>query len=165
MALASLIWASQLWTIIIALQEGNGERIIPSISHPDQVCEGWLHGKQFKKESSSRAQKPLELIHTDVCSPIKPRSLAKSKEFLFSIDYFSRKTWVFFFKEKLEVFENFKKLNALVKKESGLIIKAMRSDHGREFTSNIFQKYCEDHGIRRTLTVSRSPKQNGVAER
>jgi len=46
------------------------------------------------------------------------------------------------------VFENFKKFKALIEKESDLEIKTMRSDHGGEFTSSEFQKYCEDHGIR-----------------
>ncbi|KAK2456950.1 putative mitochondrial protein [Trifolium repens] len=144
-------------------------RGLPYINHPNQVCEGCLLGKLFKmsfpKESSSRAQKPLELIHTDVCGPIKPRSLGKSNYFLLFIDDFSRKTWVYFLKEKSEVFKNFKKFKAQVEKESGLVIKAIRSDRGGEFTSNEFLKYCYDNGIRRQLTVPRSPQQNGVAER
>ncbi|GAU34810.1 hypothetical protein TSUD_394360 [Trifolium subterraneum] len=114
-------------------------RGLPYINHPNQVCEGCLLGKQFKmsfpNESSSRAQKSLKLIHTDVCGPIKPRSLGKSNYFLLFVDDFSRKTWVYFLKEKSEVFENFKKFKALVEKESG------------------------------RLTVPRSPQQNGVAER
>ena len=92
-----------------------------SISDPDQVCEGCLLGKQFKKgfpkELSLRAQKPLELIHTDVCGPIKPSSLGKSNYFLLFIDEFSRKTWVFFLKEKSMLFKNFKKLKALVERK------------------------------------------------
>ncbi|MCI33542.1 retrovirus-related pol polyprotein from transposon tnt 1-94, partial [Trifolium medium] len=119
----------------------------------------------FPKESSSRAQKPLELIHTDVCGPIKPRSLGKSNYFLLFIDDFARKIWVYFLKEKSEVFENFKKFKAQVEKESGLVIKAIRSDRRGEFTSNEFLKYYEDNGIRRQLTVPRSPQQNGVAKR
>ena len=51
----------------------------------------------------------------------------------------------------------FKKFKALVKKESGNDIKAMRSDRGGEFTSNEFNKFCEENGIRRPLTVPRSP--------
>ena len=127
-------------------------RGLPSISHPNQVCKGCVLGKQFKKsfpkESSLIAQKPLELIHTDVCGPIKLSSLGKSNYFLLFMNDFSRKTWVHFLKEKSEVFENFKKFKALVEKESGLMIKAMRSNRGGEFTSNRFQKYCEDYGIR-----------------
>ncbi|PKU78070.1 Retrovirus-related Pol polyprotein from transposon TNT 1-94 [Dendrobium catenatum] len=144
-------------------------RGLPCIKHPDQVCEACLLGKHFRKsfprESSSRAQKPLELIHTDVCGPIKPCSLGKSNYFLLFIDDFSRKTWVYFLKQKSEVFGIFKKFKAAVEKESGLKIKAMRSDRGGEFTSKEFQEFCEANGIRRSLTVPGSPQQNGVAER
>ncbi|KAA0032745.1 double-strand break repair protein MRE11A-like [Cucumis melo var. makuwa] len=65
------------------------------------------HGKQsrksFSQESSSRARRPLD-----------------------------RKTWVYFVKEKLEVFGMFKRFKALVEKESGYYIKALRSDRGGE---------------------------------
>ena len=142
---------------------------LPYINHPDQLCEGCLLGKQFRKsfpkESNSRAQKPLELIHTDVCGPFKPNSLGKSNYFLLFIDDLSRKTWVYFLKQKSEVFEAFKKFKAAVEKESGYQIKAMRSDRGGEFTSKEFLEFCEANGIRRPLTVPRSPQQNGVAER
>ena len=63
------------------------------------------------------------------------------------------------------MFENFKKFKALVEKESALEIKAMRSNHGGEFTLNEFQKYSEDHEIQWPLTELRSPKKNGVVER
>lgn len=47
-------------------------RGLPCISHPNQVCEGCLLRKQFKKsfpnKSNSRARKPLELKHTNVWS-------------------------------------------------------------------------------------------------
>ena len=45
------------------------------------------------------------------------------------------------------MFKHFKKFKAPVEKESGLVIKAMRSYRGGEFTSNRFQNYYEDHGI------------------
>ncbi|XP_074572622.1 uncharacterized protein LOC141829102 [Curcuma longa] len=52
---------------------------IPKIDHPDQLCEACLLGKHprksFPKQSISRAIKPLQLVHADVCGPIKPESL------------------------------------------------------------------------------------------
>jgi hypothetical protein len=151
------------------MSKKNMVRGLPSINHPDQLCEGCLLGKQFRasfpKESNSRAKKPLELIHADVCGPIKPSSLGKNNYFLLFIDDFSRKTWVYFLKQKSEVFSTFKKFKAVVEKESGQEIKAMRTDRGGEFTSKEFLEFCEENGIRRPLTVPRSPQQNGVAER
>ena len=41
----------------------------------------------------------------------------------------------------------------------------MRTDRGGELTSKEFQEFCEENGIRRPLTVPRSPQQNGVVER
>ena len=44
-------------------------------------------------------------------------------------------------------------------------IKILRSDNGGEFTSNEFNDYCKEFGIKRELTIPYNPQQNGVAER
>ncbi|KAL8137323.1 hypothetical protein V2J09_003324 [Rumex salicifolius] len=49
--------------------------------------------QSFPRETNSRSNNPLELVHKDVCGPIKPSSLGKSNYFLLFIDDFSRKTW------------------------------------------------------------------------
>ena len=113
----------------------------------------------------SRAREPLELIHSDVCGPFNPPSFSKNRYFLLFIDDFSCKTWVYFLKEKSQVFECFKKFKAQVEKETKYQIKAIRSDRGGEYNSKEFLQFCEDHGIRRPATVPRSPQQNGVSER
>ncbi|RDX82225.1 hypothetical protein CR513_37010, partial [Mucuna pruriens] len=50
-------------------------------------------------------------------------------------------------------------------KESGYVIKVLRSDRGGKFTSKEFNEFCKKNGIRRPLTVPRTPQQNGVVER
>ena len=46
-------------------------RGLPSIKHLDQLCEGCFLGKKswknFPKEASTRATKPLQLVHIDMC--------------------------------------------------------------------------------------------------
>nr|GEY82273.1 retrovirus-related Pol polyprotein from transposon TNT 1-94 [Tanacetum cinerariifolium] len=91
------------------------------IDHPNQVCEGCLFGKHarssFPKVATSRAMEPLQLIHTDLCGPITPSSHGKNHYFILFIDDFSRKTWVYFLKEKSQAFEAFKTFKAMVEKE------------------------------------------------
>ncbi|KAL0457721.1 UNVERIFIED_CONTAM: Retrovirus-related Pol polyprotein from transposon TNT 1-94 [Sesamum latifolium] len=64
-----------------------------------------------------------------------------------------------------EAFETFKKFKTHVEKESDFEIKALRTDRDGEFTSNKFKAFYESHGIRRPMTVPRTPQQNSVAKR
>ncbi|KAJ9557664.1 hypothetical protein OSB04_012278 [Centaurea solstitialis] len=56
-------------------------RGVPSIKHPEQVCEGCMVAKRtrrsFPKESLWRASRPVELIHVDLCGPITPSTVAE----------------------------------------------------------------------------------------
>ncbi|XP_071689253.1 uncharacterized protein [Rutidosis leptorrhynchoides] len=74
-------------------------------------------------------------------------------------------TWVYFMREKSEVFTIFKKFKNFVEKSSGHHIKILRSDRGKEYSSTQFNKFCEDEGVKRQLTVGYAPEQNGVSER
>ncbi|GKU93099.1 hypothetical protein SLEP1_g6727 [Rubroshorea leprosula] len=142
---------------------------LPIIEQVDGVYESCVYGKQhrdaFPKGKARRALKPAELIHANVCGPMNTLSLNKSRYFIIFVDDFSRLTWVYFAKEKLDAFPIFKKFKALVEKQSGCSIKVLRIDQGGEFVSVEFNRFCEDFDIKRQLTASYTPQQNGVAER
>ena len=53
----------------------------------------------------------------------------------------------------------------MAKNEFGMKIKCLRSNNGGEFTSNEFNEFCEDHGIKRQFSTAKTPQQNGVVER
>ena len=78
---------------------------------------------------------------------------------------YTKMTWVCLLNRKSEAFGCFKTFKELVKNETGSRIKCLRSDNGGEFTSDEFNKYYEEHGIKRQFSVARTPQQNGVAER
>jgi len=73
--------------------------------------------------------------------------------------------WIGLLKHKDEAFENFKAFKALVENESNCKIKCLRSDQGGEFTSDEFFDFCEEHGIKRQFSTTRTHQQNGVVER
>lgn len=81
-------------------------------------CEGCVYGKHsrasFPVRKAWRASKCPELVHADLCGPMKTESLGGSRYFLLFTDDYSRMRWVYFLKFKSEAFENFKKFKALV---------------------------------------------------
>lgn len=107
----------------------------------------------------------LDLVNADLHILTKTRSIQGEKYFMLLINDYSRMSWVVFLGEKLEVLEKFKIFNDKVENEVERRIKCLRSDRGGEFTSDEFNNYCEKHGIRRQLSVPRTPQQNGVVER
>lgn len=169
---------SWLWHLRLGHLNFDGLRLLskkkmlkwlPSIDHPNEVCESCVLGKHtrtnFTRQSSWRARKPLELVHTDICGPLTPMSNGQNRYFLTFIDDFSRKTWVYFLKRKSEAFNALKDFKASAEKQSGYSIKMLRSDQGGEYTSGAFKAFCNEHGIKHQFTPAYTPQLNGVAER
>ena len=69
-------------------------RGVPNITHPTQLCEACLVGKQcripFPVQTQYRAKKPLELVHADLCSPITPCTSVGNRYFFLLVDDYSR---------------------------------------------------------------------------
>jgi hypothetical protein len=67
--------------------------------------------------------------------------------------------------KKDQTFSKFYEYEALVEKESGKQVEALRSNNGGEYISNEFKEFYSREGIRRELIAPHNPQQNGVAER
>jgi transposase InsO family protein len=63
------------------------------------------------------------------------------------------------------VFNKFKEFKALIENLSERKINILRSDNGGEYTSKEFMNFCKDVDIKRELTTSYNPQQNGLAKR
>ncbi|KAL5768311.1 hypothetical protein ACOSQ2_015094 [Xanthoceras sorbifolium] len=131
-------------------------------------CEHCVFGKQKRLSFSTgihRTKGTLDYIHSDLWGPSPVPSKGGARYLLTFIDDFSRKVWVFFLKNKNDVFDTFKSWKTLIEKQTGKQIKRLRTDNGLEFCSGDFNRFCEDEGIVRHRTVVKTPQQNGVAER
>src|SRR5262249_21073545 len=76
-----------------------------------EICKSRLLGKMTKDpftRHSERVIDLLDLIHTDVCSPINVATRGGYQYFITFTDDFSRYGYVFFMKDKYESFEMFK---------------------------------------------------------
>ena len=109
-------------------------------------------GKNAKKSfprSITRSKEILELIHSDVCGPMSSPSLNGYLYYVIFIDDYSRKTWIYFLKTKGETFGKFQEFKALVEKQTGKNIRALRTDNEGEFDSHHFVDICKEASIRR----------------
>ncbi|GKV36117.1 hypothetical protein SLEP1_g44285 [Rubroshorea leprosula] len=142
---------------------------MPLVHVDEHVCKVCQLGKQsqlpFPSGQAHKASMKLQLVHTDICGPMKTASLSGNRYFLIFIDDFSRFCWVYFLKHKSEVFDVFIKFKASVENECGLNIKTLRFDNATEYTSHRFQQFLQQHGIHHQLTIPYTPQQNGVSER
>ncbi|KAG8473256.1 hypothetical protein CXB51_035233 [Gossypium anomalum] len=84
--------------------------------------------------SSTVYSTPFELVESDVWGP----SHVKSNGFLYYVlfvDMYSRYTWVYFLKSKVEVFQCFLQFNQMVRVQFGGSIKMLQSDWEGEYRS------------------------------
>src|ERR1044071_7844465 len=99
-----LIYKLQTKELVRGLPQINKERA--------ELCSHCVMGKQvrssFKSKNQVSTSKPLELIHMDVCGPMRVQSIGGSKYILVLVDDYSRFTWTIFIRSKSEAFSRFK---------------------------------------------------------
>ncbi|MCO5562234.1 hypothetical protein L7F22_015860 [Adiantum nelumboides] len=136
---------------------------------PRHVCEGCVLGKMhrfaFSQDGSVRATRKLQLVHSDVCGPMRTPSVGNSLYFVTSIDDFSRFCWVYPLKAKSDVFAVFQHYVSMVENETGCKVQTLRTNRGGEYMSGAFKDFLGKKGIKHQCTMPYTPQQNGVAER
>ena len=84
-----------------------------------KVCEACQFGKQAKgafPHDKHVSKNVLELVHSDVWGPAKTVSMGGCKFYVTFIDDHTHKVWVYFMKEKSEVFTHFQNFKAMAEK-------------------------------------------------
>ncbi|MCO5572076.1 hypothetical protein L7F22_025827 [Adiantum nelumboides] len=136
---------------------------------PRHVCEGCVLGKMHKfaflQDGLVRGTQKLQLVHNDVCGPMRMPSVGNSLYFVTFIDDFSRFFWVYPLKAKSDVFAIFQHYVTMVENETGCKVQTLRTDRGGEYMSGAFKDFLGKKGIKHQCTMPYTPQQNGVAER
>ena len=139
----------------------SDQKLIPGLTKVSlPFCEHCVTSKQHRLKFSSsiaRSKVILELIHFDVWQA-SVISLEGARYFVSFIDDYYRRCWVYAIKRKADVFAVFKfskhKQNLNPKKR----IKCLRTDNGREYTSDEFNNFCDQEGIKRQFTTAYTPQ-------
>ena len=134
----------------------------------DLACEVCARGKMTRAPFPKRTERKsglLEIVHTDVCGPMRTESIGRGRYFVIFIDDHSKWCEVRVIREKNQAFEAFKEFKAYAEKQTGKQIKHLQSDNGKEYCNSEFDAFLKEHGIGRRLATTHTPEQNGVAER
>jgi hypothetical protein len=109
---------------------------IPDLRYDqDHLCDACAKCKTTKSSHKSKpfpnTNAPLELLHVDLCGPMRVQSKQGKKYVLVIVDDYSRYTWVFFLASKAEtsqvLIDFIKNVQVNLKKQSNCSI---RQRHG-----------------------------------
>nr|GEW71574.1 hypothetical protein [Tanacetum cinerariifolium] len=104
--------------------------------HLCSACEqGKIHRKHHKSKTVFASNKPLYLLHMDLCGPMRVESINKKRYVLVVVDDYSRYTW------------------------------HVQTDNGMVFKNKTLVKFFDEVGISQQFSAARTPQQNGVVER
>eukprot|EP00253_Pinus_taeda_P017599 PITA_17599 len=73
--------------------------------------------------------------------------------------------WVYLLKNKCDAFQTFKNFHTWIENDAQSHLCSIRTDNGKEYTSNEFEKCLHQHRIKHQTTMPYNPQQNGVAKR
>eukprot|EP00170_Pyropia_yezoensis_P005414 contig_22006_g5428 len=133
-----------------------------------KTCGPCIEGKMTRApfpSSESRTTAPLQFLHTEVCGPMRVVSSGGNAYFVTIIDNETK------YKAFTPIRTKGKAKQAVIatvnrwETLTGLNVKVIRSDNGKEYEGTDFERWLSDKGIQHQTSVPYTPQQNGVAER
>ncbi|MGM5101750.1 hypothetical protein ACS4XW_25935, partial [Escherichia coli] len=103
----------------------------PQEREREYVCSACSKGKHVRKQYKTKefsSEAVLDIVHTDLCGPMRTKGLNGERYFILFVDDYFRKTCIMHLKHKSEVLKCFKRYRRLAKNESGKKIKVLGSD-------------------------------------
>nr|GEV02292.1 integrase, catalytic region, zinc finger, CCHC-type, peptidase aspartic, catalytic [Tanacetum cinerariifolium] len=135
----------------------------------DHLCSSCELGKAKRKFFHSKItpslKRRLQLLHMDLCGPMRVASINGKRYVLVIVDDYSRYTWTHFLRSKDETPEVLIDFLRLVQRGLQAQVRVVRTDKGTEFLNQPLHAYFAAEGILHQTSVARTPEQNGVVER
>ncbi|GJS88098.1 retrovirus-related pol polyprotein from transposon TNT 1-94 [Tanacetum coccineum] len=135
----------------------------------DQLCSSCKMGKakrsSFKSLPVTRSKKRLDLLHMDLCGPMRIETINGKKYILVIVDDYSRYTWNLFLRSKDETLEVLKEFLKMIQRKIQAQVIMVRTEKGTKFLNKTFHAYFKEEGIENQTSTPRTPEQNGVVKR
>nr|GEX78198.1 hypothetical protein [Tanacetum cinerariifolium] len=135
----------------------------------DHLCSSCKLGKAKRKSFHNKltlsSKRWLQLLHMDLCSPMRVASINGKRYVLVIVDDYSRYTWTYFLRSKDETPEVLINFLWLVQRGLQAQVRVVRTDKGTKFLNQTLHAYFAEEGVLHQTSVARTPEQNGVVER
>nr|GEV98576.1 retrovirus-related Pol polyprotein from transposon TNT 1-94 [Tanacetum cinerariifolium] len=131
----------------------------------DQLCSSCKLSKakrsSFKSKVVPSLKGRLNLLHMDLCGPIRVASINGKKYILVIVDDYSRYTWTLFLHSKDETPEVLKEFLTMIQRNLQASVITVQTDRGIEFLNKTLNAFFKEEGIKHQTFTARTPKQNG----
>nr|GEX80108.1 retrovirus-related Pol polyprotein from transposon TNT 1-94 [Tanacetum cinerariifolium] len=131
----------------------------------DQLCSSCELSKakrsSFKSKADPSSKGMLNLLHMDLCGPMRVASINGKKYILVIIDDYSRYTWTLFLRSKDETPEVLKDFLTMIQRNLQAPMITVRTDKGTEFLNKKLNAFFKEEGIEHQTSTTRTPEQNG----
>ena len=159
---ATYLWHYHLGYIGVKhMKQLRKDGLLESLDYESfDACEPCLIGKMTKTLFSGTMERTtdlLEIIHTDVCSPMSVEARGGYRYFLTFTDDLSRYGYIYLMKHKSGTFEKFKEFQSEVENHCNKNIKLLRSYRGGEYLSYEFGLHLKQCEIVSQLTPPGTP--------
>nr|GEW26641.1 retrotransposon protein, putative, Ty1-copia subclass [Tanacetum cinerariifolium] len=135
----------------------------------DQLCSSCELSKEkrssFKSKAVSSSKGRLNLLHMDLCGPMRVASINRKKYILGIVDDYSRYTWTLFLHSKDETSEVLKEFLTMIQRNLQARVITVRTDRGTEFLNTTLNAFFKEEGIEHQTSAARTPEQSGVVKR
>nr|GEZ06971.1 hypothetical protein [Tanacetum cinerariifolium] len=121
------------------------KKVIMSKDHLCSACEqGKIHRKHHKSKTAFASNKPLYLLHMDLCGPMRVQSINGKRFVLVVVDDYSRYTWVFFLHSKDEASDVIISFIKKTQVNLQLQVQRVKTDNGTKFKNKTLAKFFDE---------------------
>ncbi|GJS04161.1 retrovirus-related pol polyprotein from transposon TNT 1-94 [Tanacetum coccineum] len=132
----------------------------------DQLCSSCEVSKakrsSFKSKTVPSSKGRLNLLHMDLCGPMRVASINGKKYILVIVDDYSRYTWTLFLRSKDETPEVLKDFLTMIQRNLQALVISVCTDRGTVFLNKTLNAFFKEEGIEHQTSNPRTPEQNGA---
>nr|GEX73865.1 retrovirus-related Pol polyprotein from transposon TNT 1-94 [Tanacetum cinerariifolium] len=126
----------------------------------DQLCSSCELSKakrsSFKSKAVLSSKGRLNLLHMDLCGPMRIASINGKKYILVIVDDYSRYTWTLFLSSKDETSEVLKDFLTMIQRNLQASLITIRTDRGTEFLNKTLNSFFKEEGNEHQTSTART---------